>query len=68
MRSLGEAGEIEPETESILLELGIDDEEFPPEVLECLPPSDQPWTIPPVSLFFKLECHLCIQMSSFRRR
>ena len=37
LRSLGEAGEIEPETASILTEYQIDDEEFPPEVLDCLP-------------------------------
>ena len=31
-RSLGEAGEIEPETEGILIENGIDYGDFPPEV------------------------------------
>lgn len=32
-RSLGEAGDIEPETEGFLIENGIDSEEFPPEVV-----------------------------------
>ena len=31
-RSLGEAGEIEPETEGMLIENGIDFDEFPQEV------------------------------------
>ena len=47
MRSLGEAGEIEPETESILRELEIDFDEFPASVLECLP-TVKPWRIPVV--------------------
>ena len=47
MRSLGEAGEIEPETESILRELEIDFDEFPASVLECLPTA-KPWRIPVV--------------------
>jgi len=32
VRSLGEAGEIEPETEGMLIENGIDYDEFPQEV------------------------------------
>jgi len=47
MRSLGEAGEIEPETESFLLENEIDSGEFPSEALDCLPKS-LPWTVPKV--------------------
>ena len=44
---MGEAGEIEPETESFLIENEIDFAEFPPEVLECLP-QEKPWSIPQV--------------------
>ena len=33
-RSLGEAGEIEPETEGMLIENGVDFEEFPQQVNE----------------------------------
>lgn len=49
MRSLGEAGEIEPETASILAEYEIDDEEFPKEITDTLPstPGGQ-WQIPEV--------------------
>ena len=52
MRSLGEAGEIEPETNSILTEYEIDDEDFPSNVLECLPSlgPDGHWKIPEVYL------------------
>uniref|UniRef100_F7AM49 DIS3 like 3'-5' exoribonuclease 2 n=1 Tax=Monodelphis domestica TaxID=13616 RepID=F7AM49_MONDO len=45
-KSLGQAGEIEPETEGILMEYGVDFSDFSPEVLECLPQA-LPWTIPP---------------------
>ncbi|XP_067898392.1 DIS3-like exonuclease 2 [Heterodontus francisci] len=44
-RSLGQAGEIEPETEGILIEYDVDFSDFADEVLECLPKS-LPWTIP----------------------
>ncbi|XP_069473649.1 DIS3-like exonuclease 2 isoform X2 [Ambystoma mexicanum] len=44
-KSLGQAGEIEPETEGILMEYGVDFSEFSPVVLECLP-QNLPWTIP----------------------
>ena len=47
MRSLGEAGEIEPETESFLLENEIDCGDFTPEALDCLP-KNLPWTLPKV--------------------
>ena len=52
MRSIGEAGEIEPETNSILTEYEIDDEDFPSNVLECLPSlgPDGHWKIPEVYL------------------
>ncbi|XP_011928046.1 PREDICTED: DIS3-like exonuclease 2 isoform X5 [Cercocebus atys] len=45
-KSLGQAGEIEPETEGILTEYGVDFSDFSSEVLECLP-QGLPWTIPP---------------------
>ena len=44
-RSLGEAGEIEPETDSILLVNDIDSSPFSQEVLDCLP-KELPWKIP----------------------
>ncbi|KAI0221721.1 DIS3-like exonuclease 2 [Lamellibrachia satsuma] len=44
-RSLGEAGEIEPETEGILIENGIDYGDFPPQALNDLP-KNLPWRIP----------------------
>ncbi len=54
LRSLGEAGEIEPETASVLTEYQVDDEEFPQEVLDCLPKLEEnkKWTAPQV--------HTCI--------
>ena len=48
MRSLGEAGEIERESEAFLIENDVDYSEFQSEVLECLP-KQSPWTIPQVS-------------------
>ncbi|XP_053167468.1 DIS3-like exonuclease 2 isoform X2 [Hemicordylus capensis] len=45
-QSLGQAGEIEPETEGILTEYGVDFSDFSPEALQCLPQS-LPWIIPP---------------------
>ena len=44
-RSLGEAGEIEPETDGILLVNNIDTSPFSNEVLACLP-KESPWRIP----------------------
>ncbi|XP_069753159.1 DIS3-like exonuclease 2 isoform X2 [Narcine bancroftii] len=44
-RSLGQAGEIEPETEGILIEYDVDFSDFSHKVLECLPKS-LPWVIP----------------------
>lgn len=43
--TLGQAGEIEPETEGILTEYDVDFSEFSKEVLNCLP-QDLPWSIP----------------------
>lgn len=48
-KSLGQAGEIEPETEGILTEYGVDFSDFSPEALACLPQS-LPWVIPPGEL------------------
>ncbi|NWS76230.1 DI3L2 exonuclease, partial [Crotophaga sulcirostris] len=48
-KSLGQAGEIEPETEGILMEYGVDFSDFSPEALECLP-QNLPWVIPPGEL------------------
>lgn len=45
-KTLGQAGEIEPETEGILLEYEVDFSEFSDEVLDCLP-KNLPWAIPP---------------------
>lgn len=45
-KSLGQAGEIEPETEGILTEYDVDFSVFSEEVLDCLP-KNLPWTIPP---------------------
>ncbi|XP_005804662.1 DIS3-like exonuclease 2 [Xiphophorus maculatus] len=45
-KTLGQAGEIEPETEGIMIEYNVDFSEFPQEVLDCLPKT-LPWTIPP---------------------
>ena len=46
MRSLGEAGEIEPETEGILIENDVDYSEFTEEALSSLPVHELPWQIP----------------------
>ncbi|KAM6918323.1 DIS3-like exonuclease 2 [Xenentodon cancila] len=45
-KTLGQAGEIEPETEGILTEYDVDFSDFPDDVLDCLP-KNLPWTIPP---------------------
>ncbi|XP_066537075.1 DIS3-like exonuclease 2 [Hoplias malabaricus] len=45
-KSLGQAGEIEPETEGILIEYDVDFSEFSGEALACLP-QNLPWSIPP---------------------
>lgn len=58
MRSLGEAGEIMPETEAIFTEYEIDYGPFPDEALACLP--ETPWVIPEEALAnrrdFRDEC------------
>nr|XP_004610927.1 unnamed protein product [Sorex araneus] len=48
-KSLGQAGEIEPETEGILTEYAVDFSDFSSQVLDCLPHA-LPWTIPPEEL------------------
>ena len=53
-RSLGEAGEIEPETEGILLEYGIDSGPFSDEALACLP-LETPWKIPEQELGYRRD-------------
>ena len=63
LRSMGEAGEIEPETESFLIENDIDFEEFPPEALDCLP-KQAPWTIPQVHVPVS-QCSTSTSSSSF---
>ncbi|XP_068434706.1 DIS3-like exonuclease 2 isoform X2 [Clinocottus analis] len=45
IKTLGQAGQIEPETEGILLEYEVDFSEFSEEVVNCLP-KDLPWSIP----------------------
>ena len=65
MRSLGEAGEIEPETASVLTEYQVDDEEFPQEVLDCLPKLEEnkKWTAPQVHNYIHvLQLHVCVIM------
>ncbi|KAK3568071.1 hypothetical protein QTP86_029700 [Hemibagrus guttatus] len=49
MKSLGQAGVIEPETDGMLIEYDVDFSEFTDEVLACLP-QGRPWTIPPDEL------------------
>lgn len=44
-RSLGEAGQIEPETVAMLIELDVDDSPFSEQVSACLP-QNLPWSIP----------------------
>uniref|UniRef100_UPI00358F45D3 DIS3-like exonuclease 2 n=1 Tax=Myxine glutinosa TaxID=7769 RepID=UPI00358F45D3 len=59
-KSLGFAGEIEPETEGILMEYDVDYSEFPEEVLHCLPRA-QPWSIPAAEIAARKDLRkLCI--------
>ncbi|XP_062438938.1 DIS3-like exonuclease 2 isoform X2 [Rhea pennata] len=66
-KTLGQAGEIEPETEGILTEYGVDFSDFTPEVLECLPQS-LPWVISPGELAsrkdLRKECIFTIDPST----
>lgn len=49
-RALGAAGDIEAETEGLLLQYDVDTREFSHQVLECLPQvtEEKPWRIPEV--------------------
>jgi exoribonuclease R len=47
-RVLGQAGEINAESEAIAFEFSLPPDDFEPEVLACLPPT--PWAIPQVRL------------------
>ncbi len=47
MRSLGEAGVVERESEAFLIENEVDYSEFSEEVLACLP-KQLPWSVPQV--------------------
>ncbi|KAM7401160.1 hypothetical protein PAMA_005382 [Pampus argenteus] len=68
-KTLGQAGEIEPETEGILIEYDVDFSEFPEEVLECLP-KILPWTIPPEEISkrkdLRKECIFTIDPATAR--
>ncbi|XP_036410600.1 DIS3-like exonuclease 2 [Megalops cyprinoides] len=68
-KSLGQAGEIEPETEGILTEYDVDFSEFSEDVLSCLP-QDLPWTIPPEELHrrrdLRKECIFTIDPATAR--
>ena len=46
IRSVGKVGEIEGESEAILLENGVNFTDFPQAVTDCLPKI--PWSIPKV--------------------
>lgn len=62
-KTLGQAGEIEPETEGILMEYDVDFSEFSDDVLACLP-QNLPWTIPPEELARRrdLRCALTFKL------
>lgn len=66
---VGEKGEIEPETERILLEHGVDYAEFPITITESLP-SDLPWKVPEVEYEkrrdLRSECVFTIDPSTAR--
>ncbi|KAK2822031.1 hypothetical protein Q5P01_022096 [Channa striata] len=68
-KTLGQAGEIEPETEGILTEYDVDYSEFSDEVLDCLP-KNLPWTIPPEEMRkrrdLRKECIFTIDPSTAR--
>uniref|UniRef100_UPI0037E84806 DIS3-like exonuclease 2 isoform X2 n=1 Tax=Semicossyphus pulcher TaxID=241346 RepID=UPI0037E84806 len=68
-KTLGQAGEIEPETEGILTEYDVDSSEFSDEVLNCLP-KDLPWTIPPEEMRkrrdLRTECIFTIDPATAR--
>ncbi|BFZ23671.1 hypothetical protein BsWGS_26710 [Bradybaena similaris] len=57
-RSLGEAGQIEPETEAMLIEMGVDDSPFSDEVNQCLP-DNLPWSIPEHEYSYRKDLRRC---------
>uniref|UniRef100_A0A672ZH87 DIS3-like exonuclease 2 n=1 Tax=Sphaeramia orbicularis TaxID=375764 RepID=A0A672ZH87_9TELE len=69
VKTLGQAGEIEPETEGILMEYEVDFSEFSDEVLDCLPKT-LPWSIPPEEMRrrrdLRKECIFTIDPSTAR--
>ncbi|XP_072543160.1 DIS3-like exonuclease 2 [Salminus brasiliensis] len=68
-KSLGQAGEIEPETEGILTEYDVDFSDFTEEALACLP-QNLPWTIPAEELArrrdLRKECIFTIDPATAR--
>ncbi|XP_061790965.1 DIS3-like exonuclease 2 [Nerophis lumbriciformis] len=68
-KTLGQAGEIEPETEGILVEYDVDFSDFSDEVLACLP-KNLPWTIPPEEMTkrrdLRKECIFTIDPATAR--
>ncbi|KAG5286010.1 hypothetical protein AALO_G00009990 [Alosa alosa] len=68
-KTLGQAGEIEPETEGILMEYDVDFSEFSDDVLACLPQA-LPWTIPPEEIArrrdLRKECIFTIDPATAR--
>ncbi|XP_052267477.1 DIS3-like exonuclease 2 isoform X2 [Dreissena polymorpha] len=68
-KSLGEAGEVEPETEGMLIENGVDYDEFPQQALDCLP-QNLPWRIPESEMEeredFRRQCVFTIDPATAR--
>ncbi|GFV58149.1 DIS3-like exonuclease 2 [Trichonephila clavipes] len=69
VKCLGNTGNIEAETEGILIENAVDYTEFPSEVLECLP-QDEKWYIPDHEIRsrkdFRKECIFTIDPATAR--
>ncbi|GFO10034.1 dis3-like exonuclease 2 [Plakobranchus ocellatus] len=57
-RSLGEAGQVEPETEAMLIEMDVDHSPFSEQVERCLP-SDLPWSIPESEFAYRKDLRRC---------
>ncbi|XP_077580431.1 DIS3-like exonuclease 2 isoform X1 [Stigmatopora nigra] len=68
-KTLGQAGEIEPETEGLLIEYGVDYSEFLSEVINCLP-KNFPRNIPPEEMAkrkdLRKECIFTIDPATAR--
>ncbi|XP_077415346.1 DIS3-like exonuclease 2 isoform X2 [Vanacampus margaritifer] len=68
-KTLGQAGEIEPETEGVLIEYDVDFSEFSDEVIGCLP-RNVPWNIPPEEMAkrkdLRMECIFTIDPATAR--